>query len=159
MSQYFYINTIPHGKWFVQYLCTCVCVSEISLVRWAHLFYWYVNSSCVNTIRAHFPRNIIYNLIQLYLILYLTCQYCWLLWLFVLSESDRKMARWHGQDASNVIGGRRSWKAHQHVTFVHCWFSCNQWCGSITFTATDNNYVCIKGLLLCLFNNAWTQNF
>ena len=82
MSQYFYINTIPHGKCFVQYLRNCVCVSEISLVHWVHLFYyWYINSLCINTIRAHFPWRIIsfYNLIQLYVILYLTCQYwtCW----------------------------------------------------------------------------------
>ena len=71
-------NTIPHGKCFVQYLHTCVCVSEISLVRWAHLFdYWYVNSSCINTIHAHFPWSIVYNLIQLYLILYRASDISW----------------------------------------------------------------------------------
>ena len=90
-------NTIPHGKCFVQYLCTCVCVPEISLVRWAHLFdYWYVNSSCVNTIHVHFPWSIIYNLIQLYLIPYLTCQYCGWCGCFVCLFYQKVTEKWPG---------------------------------------------------------------
>ena len=97
MSQYFIRNTIPHGKCFVQYLCTCVCVPEISLVRWAHLFdYWYVNSSCVNTIHVHFPWSIIYNLIQLYLIPYLTCQYCGWCGCFVCLFYQKVTEKWPG---------------------------------------------------------------
>ena len=38
-----------------------VFVSEILLVRCAHSFdFWYVNNSCVNTIRQHFPWSILY---------------------------------------------------------------------------------------------------
>ena len=38
-----------------------VFVSEISLVRCAHSFdFWYVNNSCVNTVRPHFPWSILY---------------------------------------------------------------------------------------------------
>ena len=38
-----------------------VFVSEISLVRCAHSFdFWYVNNSCVNTVRQHFPWSILY---------------------------------------------------------------------------------------------------
>ena len=41
-----------------------VFVSEISLVRCAHSFdFWYVNNSCVNTVRPHFPWSILYLLI------------------------------------------------------------------------------------------------
>ena len=90
-------NTIPHGKCFVQYLCTCVCVPEISLVRWAHLFdYWYVNSLCVNTIHVHFPWSIIYNLIQLYLFLYLSCQYCGWCGCFVCLFYQKVTEKWPG---------------------------------------------------------------
>ena len=41
-----------------------VFISEISLVCCAHLFnFWYVNNSCVNTIRPHFPwRLVLYAL-------------------------------------------------------------------------------------------------
>ena len=36
-------------------------VSEILLVRCAHSFdFWYVNNSCVNTLRQHFPWSILY---------------------------------------------------------------------------------------------------
>ena len=42
-----------------------VFVSEISLVRCAHSFdFWYVNNSCVNTVRPHFPWSILYILIS-----------------------------------------------------------------------------------------------
>ena len=38
-----------------------VFVSEIVLVRCAHSFdFWYVNNSCVNTVRQHFPWSILY---------------------------------------------------------------------------------------------------
>ena len=38
-----------------------VFVSEILLVRSAHSFdFWYVNNSCVNTARRHFPWSILY---------------------------------------------------------------------------------------------------
>ena len=38
-----------------------VFVSEILLVRCAHSFdFWYVNNSCVNTVRQHFPCSILY---------------------------------------------------------------------------------------------------
>ena len=38
-----------------------VFVSEISLVRCAHSFdFWYVNNSCANTVRPHFPWSILY---------------------------------------------------------------------------------------------------
>ena len=40
-----------------------VFVSEILLVRCAHSFdFWYVNNSCVNTVRQHFPWSILYTL-------------------------------------------------------------------------------------------------
>ena len=40
-----------------------VFVSEILLVRCAHSFdFWYVNNSCVNTVRQHFPWSILYVL-------------------------------------------------------------------------------------------------
>ena len=40
-----------------------VFVSEILLVRFAHSFdFWYVNNSCVNTVRQHFPWSILYLL-------------------------------------------------------------------------------------------------
>ena len=36
-------------------------VSEILLVRCVHSFdFWYVNNSCVNTVRQHFPWSILY---------------------------------------------------------------------------------------------------
>ena len=39
-----------------------VFVSEILLVRCAHSFdFWYVNNSCVNTVRQHFPWSILYK--------------------------------------------------------------------------------------------------
>ena len=38
-----------------------VFVSEILLVRCAHSFdFWYVNTSCANTVRQHFPWSILY---------------------------------------------------------------------------------------------------
>ena len=38
-----------------------VFVSEILLIRCAHSFdFWYVNNSCVNTVRQHFPWSILY---------------------------------------------------------------------------------------------------
>ena len=38
-----------------------VFVSEILLVRCVHSFdFWYVNNSCVNTVRQHFPWSILY---------------------------------------------------------------------------------------------------
>ena len=38
-----------------------VFVSQIQLVRCAHSFdFWYVNNSCVNTVRQHFPWSILY---------------------------------------------------------------------------------------------------
>ena len=38
-----------------------VFVSETLLVRCAHSFdFWYVNNSCVNTVRQHFPWSILY---------------------------------------------------------------------------------------------------
>ena len=38
-----------------------VFVSEILVVRCAHSFdFWYVNNSCVNTVRQHFPWSILY---------------------------------------------------------------------------------------------------
>ena len=38
-----------------------VFVSEILFVRYAHSFdFWYVNDSCVNTVRQHFPWSILY---------------------------------------------------------------------------------------------------
>ena len=38
-----------------------VFVSEILLARCAHSFdFWYVNNSCVNTVRQHFPWSILY---------------------------------------------------------------------------------------------------
>ena len=38
-----------------------VFVSEILLVRCAHSFdFWYVNNSCVNTVRQHFQWSILY---------------------------------------------------------------------------------------------------
>ena len=39
-----------------------VFVSEILLVRCGHSFdFWYVNNSCVNTVRQHFPWSILYK--------------------------------------------------------------------------------------------------
>ena len=38
-----------------------VFISEILLVRFPHSFdFWYVNNSCVNTVRQHFPWSILY---------------------------------------------------------------------------------------------------
>ena len=38
-----------------------VFLSEILLVRWAHSFdFWYVNNSCVDTVRQHFAWSILY---------------------------------------------------------------------------------------------------
>ena len=38
-----------------------VFVSEIERVSAANSFdFWYVNNSCVNTLRQHFPRSILY---------------------------------------------------------------------------------------------------
>ena len=57
------INKLQHGKCFVRCLRTRCFVSKISLVRCAHSFdFWYVNNSCVNTIRAHFPWSNLYIL-------------------------------------------------------------------------------------------------
>ena len=54
------ITTIPHGKCLERYLRTCCFLSEISLVCCAHSFnFWYVNNSCVNTIRPHFPWSVL----------------------------------------------------------------------------------------------------
>ena len=45
-----------------------VFVSEIFLVRCTHSFdFWYVNESCVNTVRQHFPWSILYFSCQKYL--------------------------------------------------------------------------------------------
>ena len=38
-----------------------VFVSEILLIRCTHSFdFWYVNNSCINTVRQHFPWSILY---------------------------------------------------------------------------------------------------
>ena len=38
-----------------------VFVSEILLVRCTHSFdFWYVNNSCVNIVRQHFPWSILF---------------------------------------------------------------------------------------------------
>ena len=43
-----------------------VFVSEILLVCCAHSFdFWYVNNSCINTVRQHFPCSILYVLFML----------------------------------------------------------------------------------------------
>ena len=43
-----------------------VFVSEILLVRCAYSFdFWYVNNSCVNTVRQHFPWSILYVFVGL----------------------------------------------------------------------------------------------
>ena len=40
-----------------------VFISEISLVCCTHSFnFWYINNSCVNTIRPHFPWSVLYVL-------------------------------------------------------------------------------------------------
>ena len=40
-----------------------VFVSEILLVHCVHSFdFWYINNSCVNTVRQHFPWSILYVL-------------------------------------------------------------------------------------------------
>ena len=40
-----------------------VFVSEMLLVRCAHsIDVWYVNNSCINTVRQHFPWSILYLL-------------------------------------------------------------------------------------------------
>ena len=45
-----------------------VFVSEILLVRCARSFhFWYVNNSCVNTVRQHFPWSILYLFIHLFI--------------------------------------------------------------------------------------------
>ena len=44
-----------------------VFVSEILLVRCAHSFdFWYVNNSCVNNVRQHFPWSILYIRVSIY---------------------------------------------------------------------------------------------
>ena len=59
----------------------------------------------------------------------------------IFSGSNRKVARRRRQNAADVISGRRTWEAHQHVTFVHCWFSCNQWSGCFALWTSQNNSV------------------
>ena len=45
-----------------------VFISEILSVRCAHSFdFWYVNNSCVNTVRKHFPWSIFYIYSSVYL--------------------------------------------------------------------------------------------
>ena len=47
-----------------------VFVSEILLVGCAHSFdFWYVNNSCVNTVRQHFPWSILYVLCLIYYVM------------------------------------------------------------------------------------------
>ena len=37
-----------------------VFVSEILFAALTHSIFWYVNNSCVNTVRQHFPWSILY---------------------------------------------------------------------------------------------------
>ena len=58
--------------------------SEISLVRRAHSFavldFWYINSSCVNAVRAHFPWSISYKFhvyrVEIFLHAYFSDWFC-----------------------------------------------------------------------------------
>ena len=55
------INTIPHGKCFVRYLRTrCFCIRNLTRSLRSLVRFWYVNNSCVNTVRQHFPWSILY---------------------------------------------------------------------------------------------------
>ena len=69
------INTIPHGKCFVRYLRTrCSCIRNLTRsLRSLSFDFWYINNSCVNTVRQHFPWSILYVLIsnRIYLFIYL----------------------------------------------------------------------------------------
>ena len=70
-----------------------VFVSEILLVRCAHSFdFWYVNNSCVNTVRQHFPWSILYIFgIQMFL-----CYLLSHLYVFNLNRSDRWLSDYAG---------------------------------------------------------------
>ena len=62
------INRIPHGKCSVRYLRTrCFCIRNLSRSLRSLFDFWYVNNSCVNTVRQHFPWSILYVLFLLYL--------------------------------------------------------------------------------------------
>ena len=57
-----------------------VFVSEISLVRCAHSFdFWYVNNSCVNTVRPHFPWSILYIFTGIYYLFKIFYMYIYVL--------------------------------------------------------------------------------
>ena len=59
MSQYVYNKHMESALYGIYALV--VFVSEILLVRCAHSFdFWYVNNSCVNTVRQHFQWSILY---------------------------------------------------------------------------------------------------
>ena len=62
MSQYVYNKHNTTWKVLAYAIYALVVfVSEIQLVRCAHSFhFWYVNNSCVNTVRQHFPWSILY---------------------------------------------------------------------------------------------------
>ena len=98
MSQYFYKKHITTWK----VLCTvfmhlCLYTRDLARSPGALLFdYLYVNSSCVKSIHIHFPWSIIYNLIQLYLILYLTCQYYGWCGCFVCLFYQKVTEKWPG---------------------------------------------------------------
>ena len=62
-----------------------VFVSEILLVRCAHSFdFWYVNNSCVNTVRQHFPWSILYIPHRFYYKLSIS----WIQWNSVLKNEN-----------------------------------------------------------------------
>ena len=75
-----------------------VFVSEILLVRCAHSFdFWYVNNSCVNPVRQHFPWSILYLL------------YNWLFWIQSNFQVTKKQQQ-QQQNQKNTF--RRSKRSH-----------------------------------------------
>ena len=71
-----------------------VFVSEILLVRCAHSFdFWYVNNSCVNTVRQHFPWSILYLL------------YNWLFWIQSNFQVTKKQQQRQKQTKKKPLQG------------------------------------------------------
>ena len=83
-----------------------VFVSEILLVRCAHSFdFWYVNNSCVNTVRQHFPWSILYlfSYLKLYLIKITSAQkFCGLNKAWFFYQFLKSTFLWYTPDAGHA---------------------------------------------------------
>ena len=70
------INKLQHGKCLVRYLRTRVfCIRELTRSLRSLVFFWYVNNSCVNTVRVHLTWSDIYIYIYIYVYIYIF-HYC-----------------------------------------------------------------------------------